>query len=85
MENSLVIIAIACMFIGFYLNSSKALKGSVKNGNTVLICGTKGSGKTSLLSRLVNKGEIDADLKTQTSQQHNSYPWNEYELVDVQK
>ena len=81
----LVVVAFAVAFIAFYLNSQKALKGSVKNGNTVLICGTRGSGKTSLLSRLVNDGGIDDDLKTQISQQQNSYPWNEYELVDVQR
>ena len=82
----LIVVFVACAFIAFYLNSNKALKGSVKNGNTVLICGTRGSGKTSLLTRLVNDGKIDDSLKTQISQERNIHPFSDgYELIDVQK
>jgi len=79
-----IALALAALAVFFLVNSKKALAGSVKNGNTVLICGTRGSGKTTLLSRIINENP-DQYLKTQTSQIENNvqYKSGAYVLTDI--
>jgi len=69
----------------FYVQSKRALSKSVVNGSSIIFCGTIGSGKTSLLSRVVSDGEIDHGMRTQTSQQENTHPWknDDFKLVDI--
>jgi len=83
----LVFIVVAAVLLAlafFLLQSKKALAGSVKNGNTILICGTRGSGKTTLLSRILNESP-DHQLQTQTSQIENNIGFKSgvYELADI--
>merc|ERR1712226_173164 len=61
--------------------------GSIKYGKSIIFCGSRDSGKTTLLSRIVNKSVKKAPtLRTQTSQIQNTYPFglnDSYNLVDI--
>merc|ERR1712226_1260703 len=61
--------------------------GSIKYGKSIIFCGSRDSGKTTLLSGIVNKSVKKAPtLRTQTSQIQNTYPFglnDSYNLVDI--
>jgi len=70
----LVLLAIILVSSIIFLKLFLANKKSIKNNKSILFCGTKDSGKTTLLARVVN-AKVDVSLKTQTSQLNNIHPW----------
>ena len=71
----------AILFLKFILVNKK----SIKNNKSIIFCGTRDSGKTTLLARVVN-GKIDNsnNFKTQTSQNFNVHPWRAAESTKTE-
>jgi len=78
-----IILFASLFFLKFKFSTSSS---SIKNSTKIIFCGTRHSGKTTLLSRIVNGKPENKVLKTQTSQSENVYPFGEegkFSLVDV--
>lgn len=65
-----IVLISSIIFLKLFLVNKK----SIKNNKSILFCGAKDSGKTTLLARVVN-AKVDVSLKTQTSQLNNIHPW----------